>query len=99
MINKNELDNFAGLDNFHLHAFLFSMCLSCEPSCQSLFVSVWGGGSSPLAYHRVQHESPVRSSKPEVTLIEMRWNKNKTGIGVKAERNSCSLGALRIQTE
>ena len=38
-INKNELDNFAGVDHFHLHSCLFSLCLSCEPSCQSLFVS------------------------------------------------------------
>ena len=47
MINKNEPDNFAGLDNFHLHDCLFSSCLSREPSCQSLSVSVCGGGALP----------------------------------------------------
>ena len=26
-INKNELDNIASLDNFHLHACLFSSCI------------------------------------------------------------------------
>ena len=44
-MNKNGVNNFAGLDHFHLHACVFSLCLLCEPSCQSLFVSVWGGGN------------------------------------------------------
>ena len=34
MVNKNELNNFAGLDNYHFHACLFHWCLSCESSCQ-----------------------------------------------------------------
>ena len=70
MINKNEIDNFAGLDNFYLHACLFPSCLSREPSCQSLCLCV-GRRVLPLTYHRVQHESPERSSKPEVTLVEI----------------------------
>ena len=95
-INKNELDNFVSLDNFHLHACLFSSCLSREPSCQSLFVSVWGGGALLLTQHRVQHESPVKSSKPEVKLVEIQLNKNKDGIGFIAECHSWSVGE-RVQ--
>ena len=47
MINKNELDNFAGLDNFHLPACLFSSCLSREGSCQPLCQCVGRRGSAP----------------------------------------------------
>ena len=39
----------------------------------------------------------VTSSKQEKRLVEIWRNKNKDGIGFKAEHDSCRVGALRLK--